>query len=404
MSDFPPTRAAALSRLAAFVPHAGRAYAEGRNHDTGRHDAVSQLSPYLRHRALTEQEVFAAVLDRHGPDDAAKFLSEVAWRTYWKGWLERRPSVWADYKTARHAAWNRVQSEDGLRARWETACAGETGIAGFDHWARELTTTGYLHNHARMWFASIWIFTLDLPWALGADFFLRHLLDGDAASNTLSWRWVAGRQTLGKPYVATRDNIRTYTGGRFAPGGLAEAPRLPDLPPHPDPLPAPKGDPWPTDGPVGVLMTDDDLCPADVLPAPDGWAALATLDASAGRSHLAVSPDVTAFTAALLRDASDRLPPGTPAPTPVADADSLVRWARHAGLRHVVCAYSPQGPARDVIEAARPALTAAGIGFAMRLRDWDATAWPAAAKGFFKFRPVIGALCELAQADGSRAA
>jgi deoxyribodipyrimidine photo-lyase len=65
---------------------------------------------------------------------------------------------------------------------------------------QELVETGYLHNHARMWFASIWIFTLRLPWELGADFFLRHLLDGDAASNTLSWRWVAGLHTKGKHY------------------------------------------------------------------------------------------------------------------------------------------------------------------------------------------------------------
>ena len=101
---------------------------------------------------------------------------------------------------------------------------GATGIDCFDAWARELVATGYLHNHARMWFASIWIFTLRLPWELGADFFLRHLIDGDPASNTLSWRWVAGLQTAGKTYLATAENIARFTGGRFAPQGLATRP------------------------------------------------------------------------------------------------------------------------------------------------------------------------------------
>ncbi|MCK7502530.1 MAG: hypothetical protein MZW92_81430 [Comamonadaceae bacterium] len=83
-----------------------------------------------------------------------------------------------------------------------------------------------LHNHARLWFASLWIFTLELPWALGADFFLRHLLDGDPASNTLSWRWVVGLQTPGKIYLARADNIARFTAGRFpAVTGLATAAR-----------------------------------------------------------------------------------------------------------------------------------------------------------------------------------
>ena len=112
---------------------------------------------------------------------------------------------------------NQLVTQSGLRQACELACFGQTGIECFDTWARELTTTGYLHNYARMWFASIWIFTLKLPWQLGPDFFLRHLLDGDTASNTLSWRWVAGLQTVGKTYLARAANISRYTGGRFKP-------------------------------------------------------------------------------------------------------------------------------------------------------------------------------------------
>jgi len=216
---FPPTREAALARLREFAPCAGARYAQSRNTDAGPDapSAASRLSPYLRRRLLPEEELVSAVLSEHSLQAAEKFVQEVLWRTYWKGWLELRPSVWARFLATR----DRTSLADA-RALAD-AEQGRTGIEGFDDWARELRETGYLHNHVRMWFASIWIFTLRLPWALGADFFLRHLIDADPASNTLSWRWVAGLQTAGKTYLATQENIARYTQGRFAPKGLARA-------------------------------------------------------------------------------------------------------------------------------------------------------------------------------------
>jgi deoxyribodipyrimidine photo-lyase len=113
-----------------------------------------------------------------------------------------------------------------VRTAYAQAVEGRTGIAAFDTFACDLVRHGYLHNHARMWFASIWIFTLKLDWELGADFFLRHLRDGDAASNTLSWRWVAGLHTKGKTYLARADNIARFTAhrpdGPLTAEGLAE--------------------------------------------------------------------------------------------------------------------------------------------------------------------------------------
>jgi deoxyribodipyrimidine photo-lyase len=214
-------RAEALRRLTTFLPVAGRAYAAGRNTDLGPNgqNHVSQLSPYLRHRIMTEKEVVAAVLSQHSIAAAEKYVQEVLWRTYWKGWLEMRPEVWHRFCAERDWALQTSSDDTAIIA----AENGLTGIEGFDDWARELVETGYLHNHARMWFASIWIFTLRLPWVLGADFFLRHLIDADPASNTLSWRWVAGLQTTGKTYLATADNIARYTNGRFAPQGLAKS-------------------------------------------------------------------------------------------------------------------------------------------------------------------------------------
>ena len=96
-SVFPPNRESALSRLEEFLPKAGKQYAEKRNYDFGpdNRDNVSMLSPYLSHRLLTEREVVEAVLSKYKPKEAESFIQEVVWRTYWKGWLEGRPSVYS---------------------------------------------------------------------------------------------------------------------------------------------------------------------------------------------------------------------------------------------------------------------------------------------------------------------
>lgn len=221
MTQFPSTRAEALARLAAFTPRMGRAYADQRNadHGPGRHAAVSRLSPAIRHRLVTEAEVVAAALAGHGPEAAEKFIQEVFWRSYWKGWLELRPSVWAAYRAALARHMQALATNGGLRKAHAEACRGETGIACFDAWARELAETGYLHNHARMWFAAYVTHWLRVRWQAGARFFLEHLLDGDPASNNLSWQWVASTFSH-KPYYFNRENLERYTGGRYC-GGCA---------------------------------------------------------------------------------------------------------------------------------------------------------------------------------------
>ncbi|OYX89674.1 MAG: hypothetical protein B7Y78_14350, partial [Caulobacter sp. 35-67-4] len=145
------------------------------------------------------------------------------------------------------------------------ALAGRTGIEGFDDWVLELRQTGYLHNHARMWFASIWIFTLQLPWTLGADFFLRHLIDADAASNTMSWRWVAGLQTPGKTYLASTDNIARYTNHRFAPKGLATEARVIAEPPIPPACALPDSHRAKPSQPAILLVTHEDMHPESLF-------------------------------------------------------------------------------------------------------------------------------------------
>ena len=389
MPTFTPTRAAGFARLSEFAPQAGSDYARHRNHDLPGHDNVSRLSPWLRHRLVTEAEVIAAVTARHGADMAGKFLSEVGWRLYFKGWLELRPGVWDAYKQERDAAWNRVQTESGLRRRWEDACTGATGIDAFDHWAQELVATGYLHNHARMWFASIWIFTLGLPWTLGADFFLRHLLDGDPASNTLSWRWVGGLHSRGKTYLADADNIARYTGGRFRPQGVAQEAQALTGPDHPKPRPCPVSDPFEPSLRSGLLLTEDDLCPDDLLDRGLRPVATATVQATAGRSHLTAAPLVVEFTAGAIAGCTARLADRIGPVTPCGGTADVKAWALAQGVAQVVMHHAPTGPARDALSGLRAALGAAGIRLSVQVREIDTLAWPAATAGYFKFRDIL---------------
>lgn len=385
---FTPTRAAGLDRLTAFLPLAGRAYADLRNLDLPGHPHVSTLSPWLRHRLVTEAEVLEATLRAH-PRGAEKFQSEVWWRTYWKGWLELRPAIWTDYRQGLQAALNRLAVEPGLAARAEAAMLGDTGIDGFDHWAQELVTTGYLHNHARMWFASIWIFTLRLPWELGADFFLRHLIDGDPASNTLSWRWVGGIHTPGKTYLATADNIAKNTRGRFHPEGLA--PEVPPLPmsPLPEPRPAPEGDRLDLAAPTLLLVTEEDLSPEFLLDQGLRPHTVAVLTDVAGRSPLAVANSVHSFTSAGISDALARL--GSPNAPRFGrrDMPALIDLAERQGATHIATPYAATGPIASALDDLSRLAAPRDIRIVRVLRDHDRLAWTQATHGFFRFREAV---------------
>ena len=395
MSTFEPSYTAALAHLNAFVPKAGRNYARFRNFDLPDHPHVSRLSPYLRHRVITEAEVVEAVLHRHSETAAEKFLQEVCWRSYWKAYLDRRPGIWAAYRNALQSLENRLATEAGLRAAFQDACEGRTGIDGFDAWAKELIDTGYLHNHARMWFTSIWIFTLRLPWELGADFFLRHLLDGDPASNTLSWRWVAGLHTRGKTYAARPDNIAKYTEGRHQPTGLtpADQVRAIDGPPGDSPGPVPQSDPWPETEAWGLVLTEDDLSPSFLLRGTLPRAT-AILLSTAGRSQRAVSPNVLAFTEALAKDIAARFRPRLGDIPILQSVDDLQNWAVTNQIDHVAHPYTPVGPGRSAL---RRFAKVSELPLSQHIRAWDAAALPHATAGFFKFKAQIPKLLDIAR-------
>jgi deoxyribodipyrimidine photo-lyase len=208
------SRALAIEKLNKFVEQNLFEYSRLRNFDygPGNRSNISCLSPYISHGVISELEVIKKSLSKFSFSKNEKFIQEVLWRTYWKGWLELRPSVWLDYINELKI----IREEFKNNSNYKNAIEGNTNIECFNDWVNELKENNYLHNHARMWFASIWIFTLDLPWQLGAEFFMKHLYDGDAASNTLGWRWVAGIQTQGKNYLASEWNIKKFTNNRFS--------------------------------------------------------------------------------------------------------------------------------------------------------------------------------------------
>ena len=390
-----PGREAAVRQLASFVPSAGRVYTSTRNFDYGpdNRNNVSILSPYLRHRLLLEQEVLEAVLAEHTFDAAEKFIQELFWRAYFKGWLERRPQVWSAYRQGLDTQLDRLEHDADLRVNYDRATRGNTGIDCFDAWTEELLETGYLHNHARMWFASIWVFTLELPWELGADFFYRHLMDGDPASNTLSWRWVCGLHTRGKTYLARVSNITSYTNNRFNPGrrlATSAPPLRESLDVAPRDLPG--AGQAPSSRAYGLLVTEEDCVP-ETLGLNHAPQAVLGVTMTGRRSPLPIGLPARAFALGAVADAIERVGRCFDVVTEQAEAGDLgaelVAWASQHGFDVIVTAYPATGPVADSIAGAKPALDEAGISLVELRRAYDELTWRHADRGYFRLQSRI---------------
>jgi len=197
-------RRAAEERLEAVDP---ANYATTRNNLDG---AVTGLSPYLRHGVLGLNEVRKAVLNKAGRA-AEKLVNELGWRDYWQRVYQQIGNgIWQD-REAYKTGWQAADYAPELPPELE---AGTTGLACMDAFVEELYQTGYLHNHARMWLAAYLVHFRRVRWQTGASWFLQHLLDGDPASNNLSWQWVASTFSV-KPYFFDRGNLERLTNGRY---------------------------------------------------------------------------------------------------------------------------------------------------------------------------------------------
>jgi deoxyribodipyrimidine photo-lyase len=391
--SFPLTREAALVRWREFRPRVP-GYGARRNFVGTSDDGVSRLSPAIRFGLIAAEEIVRDSLAAYDLRRVEKWVQEVCWRSYWKGWLEMRPQVWTSWR--RRVREQREGLPDAVLARVRDVSRGRSGVAVMDRFAHQLRETGYLHNHARMWWASFWIHAERLPWELGADFFFQHLLDADPASNTLSWRWVAGLQTAGKTYLVRRGNLERYcapslladTTGleRLEDGGVCPAAvadhtdlsrhALPELPTEPSPLP----------GRFGIWIHTDDLGletgPLAIL-RPVSVAAV-TREASDALDGLSERRTRSIHTA--LQDGLSRAGAHFQVPGMTMDANStavaLRTWAEQERLDVIVAMAPGVGPVADELPAIRRALP---VPLRLYRRPWDAQMYPRAKSGFFSF-------------------
>ncbi|RFC46077.1 MAG: deoxyribodipyrimidine photo-lyase [Verrucomicrobia bacterium] len=398
MNPFTPlTRQDALNTWADFLPKVA-AYAGARNSVQPGHENVSRLSACIRFRTLLEDEIIHDTLKTHSFRTAEKWLQEICWRRYWRGWLETHPQVWSLWRRQVRELKHVLPAETLARAR--AVSAARSGVDCMDKIARELLETGYLHNHARMWWASFWVHVEQLPWELGADFFFRHLLDADPASNTLSWRWVAGLQTPGKTYLVRLSNLEKYapsylrenaTGSERLADDIVSARVIQDTAtPGAQALVQYPTSFSQTSKRIGLWMHADDLSPEigplrDLAPA----AIFSCISNSVYQANYHLSSQRIASLHTVIRDGMERAQAhyGCPATVLAADdqAQALGVWARDQALTDVI-AFAPMvGPTRDLLPRLKQQLEALKIPLTLIRRPSDTIAFSFATAGFFPF-------------------
>ncbi len=379
------SRDAALQQAHGFVSASGglKRYDKRRNYVSDDLSEVSRLSPATRHRLITEYELAQMAVDSVGMPRAEKFVQEIYWRLYWKGWLEQRPQVWTEY----------LQALDDFsaeaRSRAAEVAGGEAGVAIMDYFSGQLRDTGYMHNHARMWFAAYWVHTLGLPWQLGAQFFMSHLLDGDPASNTLSWRWVVGLQTRGKTYLVRRSNLEKYIEPELllqhsaglekidddlaAPADVpyVELPERQALDDLPDRLV--DGD----FGRVGIWLHEDDLAFEDSPLANIKPVAVYAGHHAREWAELSLAARRTQYIGDCMTDARAR----AQAHWPGAVVTDSLDWVSEHDLATIICLQPAVGPAADALTH----LKESGAHVIALRRPQDAQVLKLATAGFFGF-------------------
>jgi len=391
---FPESRQAALSRLDNFLENVER-YKRDRNFVRAGHSSVSRLSPAIRSGLLHPSEVISRTVEKRSRELAEKFVQECMWRVYWKGWLEWRPVVWKSYRE--EVASNHSSLSGRGTELFEDFMRGQSEVPLMNRFRRELSETGYLHNHARMWFAGYWVHTLRLPWALGADCFYRELLDADPASNTLSWRWVAGMQTMGKTYQTRPANIRKYCDYEEAQDSRLDVQVKESTPWDAGIRKKPKCEnSWEStrvpdfSEPYLLWIHGEDLSfwhHPDCLPANPPQAATAVLDPSL-LERFGLSDKRRQYIRTVLEDGVRRIESSLGCQAVLKEGDlnrHLLTTAQEAGCRIVAGILPGVGPLRDQIAHLRQSLHQEGIDLILWRRPWDEQWYPQATRGFFPF-------------------
>ncbi len=370
-------REQALQQLKDFSENFLSNYARDRNFDFGpnKRTNTSCLSKYITHRIIDEEEVLKSANSKYPYIKIEKFIQEVFWRTYWKGWLELKPAVFQSYKSDLVKLNEQKQSKS-----YQDAIDGKTEIECFNDWVNELKQSGYLHNHARMWFASIWIFTLKLPWQLGADFFLKHLLDGDVASNTLSWRWVAGLHTKGKHYVAASWNINKFSAKKYdhlklneSATALFESENFTSTPIHFDKL-----------NNENSLFLAHNLDSNFLLKTKDKFKHYALLDFNSVLEKENYSKKILDFKAHINAEIADHLKSNFNSPAIIRNKEELLRIVSEKNIKNIVMPYLTCGYENDFISKIKNEIKITYLA-----RDYDQYCFQFSNKGFFAFKEQI---------------
>ncbi|MDB9991235.1 DNA photolyase-like protein [Amylibacter sp.] len=390
---FIPTREAGLRRLKEFAPLAGETYSNERNFDfsSTKKNSVSALSPWIKHRLITEEEVLIEILKYHSPHSAMKFIQEVFWRGYFKGWLEQHPTVWSHHNEKLIKEYTKLENNKFVRENYMSAINGETGIECFDFWCEQLKSTGYLHNHVRMWFASIWVFTLKLPMELGADFFMLHLIDADAASNTLSWRWVSGLHTKGKAYAARASNIEKFTNGQFNPSGqlVEDINPLTENIDHPL-VTLPQLDKSIQKDAV-LLVTEEDCSPETSLETKDLEVEILPLYLEK-KYPLWIEPNnsVRFFSNTAVQNTCQRLGQlGVEKIDKTKWTDAILEASDRLGTKNIIIPKVPVGAVKSKLRKVKKNLAEHDIYINEHYKNYDMYTWQHTSKGFFKLKKQI---------------
>ena len=390
---FIPTREAGLKRLKEFAPLAGETYSNERNFDfsSTKKNSVSALSPWIKHRLITEEEVLIEILKYHSPHSAMKFIQEVFWRGYFKGWLEQHPTVWSHHNEKLIKEYTKLENNKFIKENYMSAINGETGIECFDFWCEQLKSTGYLHNHVRMWFASIWVFTLKLPMELGADFFMLHLIDADAASNTLSWRWVSGLHTKGKAYAARATNIEKFTNGQFNPSGqLVE-----DISPLTENIDHPLVSLPQLDKSIQkdavLLVTEEDCSPETSLETKDLEVEILPLYLEKKYPRwIQPNNSVRFFSNTAVQNACQRLGQlGVEKIDKTKWTDTILEASDRLGTKNIIIPKVPVGAVKSKLRKVKKNLAEHDIYINEHYKNYDMYTWQHASKGFFKLKKQI---------------
>ena len=390
---FIPTREAGLKRLKEFAPLAGETYSNERNFDFSctKKNSVSALSPWIKHRLITEEEVLIEILKYHSPHSAMKFIQEVFWRGYFKGWLEQHPTVWSHYNEKLIKEYTKLENNKFIKENYMSAINGETGIECFDFWCEQLKSTGYLHNHVRMWFASIWVFTLKLPMELGADFFMLHLIDADAASNTLSWRWVSGLHTKGKAYAARASNIEKFTNGQFNPSGqlVEDINPLTENIDHPQ-VTLPQLDKSIQKDAV-LLVTEEDCSPETSLETKDLEVEILPLYLEKKYPRwIQPNNSVRFFSNTAVQNTCQRLGQlGVEKIDKTKWTDAILEASDRLGTKNIIIPKVPVGAVKSKLRKVKKNLAEHDIYINEHYKDYDMYTWQYASKGFFKLKKQI---------------